>query len=41
MLHGLDVCALLRRRGFEQGLGVRHRDGIAANHQLHRLHLPD
>ena len=34
MLYEFDICALLRRRGFEQRLGVGHRDGVAGHHQL-------
>ena len=34
-----DVGALLGRRGLEQGFGMRHGDGVAGDHQLHRFHL--
>lgn len=31
--------ALLWRRGLEQSLSMRHCDGFAGNHQIHRLNL--
>jgi len=37
---GFEVGALFWRRGFEQGIGMGHGDGVAGDHQLHRLHLP-
>ena len=38
-LGGLHIGALLGRRGLEQGFGMRLGDGVAGDHQLHRLHL--